>query len=156
MDFIKFKEEIKILDKKRGLELRNKYIDSFVNINHKLYKEQIQTQHKFVDGYCYLGYLWDYIVNPTVIDEINFEEKAKKIGEVYVLWDIHSCERILIKDYWKFDKDTVLNLRMEVLLQGERYLPDDIYIFDNSFSWTLIKTHEDIRGGRFCLQSGKF
>ena len=28
-------------------------------------------------------------------------------------------------------------------------------IFDDSFTWTLIKTYEDIQGVRFCLQSGK-
>lgn len=155
MDFIKFKEEVKILDKKRGTELRKRYIENFVNTEHKRYKEQIQRQHKFVDGFCYLGYLWDYIKNPIVIDEEKFGEKASKIEEIYTFWDIHSCERIWIKDYWKFDKDAMLKLKMDVLLQGEKYLPEDIYIFDDSFSWTLIKTHEDIQGIRFCLQSGE-
>ena len=113
MDFIRFQEKVEILDKKRGKELRNKYINRFINTDHKIYKEQIQIYHKFTDGYCYLGYLWDCILNPIVIDEAKFEEKARRIGKVYAFWDIHSCERI------------------------------------------LIKTHEDIQGKRFCLQSGR-
>ena len=155
MDFIRFQEKVEILDKKRGKELRNKYINRFINTDHKIYKEQIQIYHKFIDGYCYLGYLWDCILNPIVIDEAKFEEKARRIGKVYAFWDIHSCERIFIKNYWKFDKDAILNLEMETLMQGEEFLPEDIYIFDDSFAWTLIKTHEDIQGKRFCLQSGR-
>ena len=60
-----------------------------------------------------------------------------------------------MKDYWKFDKDAVLKMDFEILLDGEEYLPEDIYIFDESMTWTLIKTHEDIDGKCYCLKSGK-
>lgn len=66
----------------------------------------------------------------------------------------HSCERILIEDYWKFDKDSVIEIDFNVLLEGEAYLPEDIYIFDKNMTWTLIKTHEDINGHCYCLKSG--
>lgn len=154
MNFVDFVGKIEFLDKKRRSEYREKYIENFINSNDKSYREQIQLRHRFVDGYCYLGYLWDYIISPVVIEEEEIKEIAKKMGGIYVFWDIHTCERIFIKDYWKFDKDAILKMNVETLLQGEEYLPEDIYIFDESFSWTLIKTHEDINGNRFCLKSG--
>ena len=71
-----------------------------------------------------------------------------------MFWDIHSCERILIKDYWRFEKDAVLQMSMNLLLENEMYLPEDIYIVDKDFSWTMVKTHEDIDGKRYCLVCG--
>lgn len=155
MDFSVFKNRIEILDKKLGDTLRDQYCNKFVNVNEETFQEQIVSRHKFIDGYCYLGYLWDYIINPIVIKEEDIEKKAADLSKVYVFWDINSCERIFIKDYWKFDKDAVLKMNMATLLQGEGYLPEDIYIFDESFTWTLIKTHEDIQGTRFCLKAGE-
>ena len=42
---------------------------------------------------------------PTVIDENYIKSKEKDIGDVYVFWDIHSCERILIKNYGNLGKE---------------------------------------------------
>lgn len=155
MDLQTFKTRLEILNDEEGRELRKKYIKKFINVNDKSYQEQIQSTHKFVDGYCYLGYLWDYIKNPIVIEKIYIDALAQSVDVVYVFWDIHTCERIFIKDYWKFGKTAVLKLELKTLLAGEKYLPEDIYIFDKSFTWTVIKTHEDIDGKCYCLKSGK-
>lgn len=34
------------------------------------------------------------------------------------------------------------------------YLPEDIYIFDKSFKWTIILTHEEVEGERYCFKVG--
>jgi len=70
------------------------------------------------------------------------------------MWDIHTKERIFIKDYWKFKKKAVLKMKANLLFEGEIHLPEDIYIFDDSFNWTIAKTHEDIDGERYCLTMG--
>ena len=155
MDFEMFKANLEVLDKVKGERLRDQYIEKFINIENELYQERIVNRHKFCDGYCYLGYLWDYLKSPCVISGDYIKTIAKSIDEVYVFWDIHSCERILIKNYWKYAKDAILRLNFSTLLIGQKYLPEDIYIFDDSFSWTLIKTHEDIDGKCYCLKSGK-
>ena len=155
MDLKKFKTQLTILDKTEGGELRKKYIEKFVNTNHELYPSQIKSKQKFLDGYCYLGYLWDYILDAVVVDMEFIKTVSKEINKVYVFWDIHSCERILIKNYWKFDKDDVLQIDFKTLMKGEEFLPEDIYIFDENITWTLIKTHEDINGNRYCLKSGE-
>ena len=110
--------------------------------------------HKFSDGYCYLGYLWDCIKNPIIIDSEYIKEIAKDMGTVYVFWDINSCERIFIENYWRFEKDAVLKVDFATLIEGKNYLPEDIYIFDKNIQWTLIKTHEDIDGKCYCIKSG--
>lgn len=155
MDLKTFNKQLQILNKTERSEFRKKYIEKFVNTNHELYQIQIQSKQKFVDGDCYLGYLWDYIKNPFIIDMEYIEKIAKYIDEVYVFWDIHSCERIFVKNYWRFDKDAILHLKFETLLEGQDFLPEDIYIFDENMTWTLIKTHEDIDGKRYCLKSGE-
>jgi hypothetical protein len=71
---------------------------------------------------------------------------------VYVFWDIHTKERIFIENYWKFDKWAVLHLNSQLLFENLEYLLEDIYIFDDSLSWTLILTHEYVNDRRFCLK----
>ena len=95
-----------------------------------------------------------YLKEPIVITKDYFETIAAGIGEVYVFWDIHSCERIFIEDYWKFDKEVVLKMDLKTLIKGEKYLPEDIYIFDVDCEWTMIKTHEYIDKKCYCLKSG--
>lgn len=148
-----FKSKVKVLRKEEGNGLREKYIEQFINRSGPFW-ERIEDVHKFKDGYCYEGYLWDCMKKPILIKESYVELKADNIDKVYVFWDINTCERIFIKDYWKLDKDAVLKLKFSDLLEGQEHLPEDIYIFDDSFSWTLILTHEDIDGERYCLKSG--
>ena len=154
MDFTIFNNSVEILDRRKGDKFREEYIHQFVNTNKNSFQEKIQLRRKFIDGYCYIGYLWDYLTNPVFVEETYITKVAENLNSVYVFWDIHSCERIFIKDYWKFGKDTVLKLDIKTLLAGEEYLPEDIYIFDEGFTWTLIKTHEEIERKRFCLISG--
>ena len=79
-----------------------------------------------------------------------------KMKSIYVFWDIHSSEKIWIKDYWKFDKDAVLRMSMDTLLAGCEFLPEDIYICDSTFQWTFVMTHEEIENKRYCLKCGEF
>lgn len=155
MEFEVFQANLNILDKQKGDELRKTYIAKFIDTNDKSYKKRILKRHEFCDGYCYLGYLWDYLKKPVVIGKEYLEKAADGIDRVYVFWDIHSCERIFIKNYWRFGKTAVLSLPFKILLEGAEYLPEDIYIFDETMSWTLITTHEDIDGECYYLKSGE-
>ncbi len=59
-----------------------------------------------------------------------------------MLWDLHSNERIYVADYWKFPKEAVLLLSATDLAAGLDFLPDDIYVFDRTFDWSIVFTHE--------------
>ena len=67
------------------------------------------------------------------------------------MWDIHSCDRIFIPDYWKFPKNAVLfaDAWKDTF---RRELPEDIYVFDDTLSWSVIFTHEtDEKAESYCL-----
>ncbi len=152
MDFCIFKMNSTILDAETGNRIRKQYIEKFIDQTKPDYQKYIATKHEFLDGFCYLGYLWDYLKNPTIVHQNRMAETTHLSNMVYVFWDIHSCERILIENYWKFDKNTVLEMSLQNLLDGYQYLPEDIYITDKKLSWTFVLTHEDIEGTRYCLK----
>lgn len=96
MNFESFKSKVVNLDIKEKENVREKYIEKFINTNSDVYQEQIKTMREYKDGYCYQGYLWDCLINPKVVDENYFVQSCFTDKQVYVFWDIHSCERILI------------------------------------------------------------
>jgi len=151
MNLNEFKDRIEILSSEERRKVRISYQTSFLSVDSKSFKENIEVMHKYVDGYCYNGYLWDYLRDPVQIDELHAKQTLKGLNRIYVLWDINSCEKILIEDYWKFDKYDVLLLDSETLIDGMHLLPEDIYIFDTSYKWTIIFTHEYIENNRYCI-----
>lgn len=67
------------------------------------------------------------------------------------MWDIHSCDKILIPNYWKFPKTQVLYTDgWKEIFKND--LPEDIYVFDETFCWSVVYTHEtDEDDKRYCL-----
>ena len=155
MLFEDFKKSVIVLCDENANSLRRKYIDTFINVDHPHFIRYISHLERFSDGYCYTGYLWDCLISPTVID-FDYFKTVTFSTDVFVLWDIHSKEKIFVENYWKFNKSDVLKLNYDVLLNNLEYLPEDIYIFDETFSWTLILTHEEnIPKVRLCAKCGK-
>ena len=142
-----------LLDNQKSDDLRCKYVRSFVNTAKKQYKENIQQKKMYCDGLCYTGYLWDYLLSPRVISQKEAEQCAREKKNFYIMWDIHSSERILIPDYWKYPKESVLYI--ETWTDALRdSLPEDIYLFDNTFTWSIVFTHEtDADDNPYCLCS---
>ena len=139
------------LDITKSDALRRKYITRFVNIASSYYKERIERKTMFSDGLCYTGYMWDCLMHPSVISEDKANQFLQDKQGIFIMWDIHSCERILIPDYWKFPKSMVLWTNIW-LKSFEAELPEDVYLFDDTFSWSIVYTHEtDALGNRHCL-----
>jgi len=146
---------VEYLPKESEAILRNKYIEKFVDTSHEHYIENISTVKEFSDGICYVGYLWDCIINYTVIKFDEVVKYKEKLSKVLIFWDIHSEERILIKDYWKFGKDSMLRIDFGDFLDNIEYFPEDVYIFDESLEWSLVLTHEENDpGNRICVKMG--
>jgi hypothetical protein len=82
------------------------------------------------------------------------ESAYLKGGTVYAMWDIHSRERILIPNYWKYPKAAILRGMGSDLLPAAPELPEDLYLFDDSLEWTLITTHENDGRRRLCFAAG--
>lgn len=144
MNFEEFKNRVKILEPLITKEYRKKYIDTFVDTNCEYY-DDIRNLKLFSDGWCYTRYLWDCLKEPCQINWSDIVLYQNCLGSVLVFWDIHSCERILIPDYWKFPKNACLELNFDDLCNNKEFFPEDLYIFDASFKWTIVFTHETDR-----------
>ena len=139
------------LDSSKSDTLRFEYIKKFVNTDSTYYKENIERKRIFSDGLCYTGYLWDCLLNPSVVLEYEADQLLQEKRGIFIMWDIHSCERIFIPDYWKFPKTKVLyaDVWLETFKDN---LPEDMYVFDDTFTWSIIYTHEtDVEDNRYCL-----
>ena len=121
MDLDELKRKSVIHDKKSADEIRKRYIETFVNTEKVPIMIRLKAT-KFTDGYCYVGYLWDFLREPEMVEESLIYSYRDKMKSIYVFWDIHSSEKIWIKDYWKFDKDAVLRMSMDTLLAGCEFL----------------------------------
>mgnify|MGYP004473051747 FL=1 len=142
---------ITILDSTKSDTLRCEYIKNFINTSSLYYKENIERKILFSDGLCYTGYLWDCLLKPTVISECKANQFLQGKRRMFIMWDIHSCERILIPNYWKFPKTKIIST--DAGIESFKHdLPEDVYIFDDTFSWSVIYTHEtDEKEERYCL-----
>lgn len=140
-----------VLDIEKSNTLREKYISAFINTESPFYIDRIKTLTQFSDGMCYVGYLWDCLKKPVVVSQPEIAEKLKSKRNIYIMWDIHSAERIFIPNYWKYPKECILYVEM---WSEDMYkeLPEDIYIFDDTFTWSAIYTHEtDLNDAPYCL-----
>lgn len=154
LDFDVFKRNIKILKEPEISIIRNKYIDKFIDIQSEYYQKYIKKKVMHSDGLCYEGYLWDCLRNPTKIKMDDILSYSSKLDIIMVFWDIHSKDKILINNYWKFDKDAILQLNYKMLIDNLNYFPEDIYLFDIEYSFSLIITHEEEEGQRICAKVG--
>lgn len=140
-----------ILDMEKSSQIRKKYIDAFVDTSSHYYVNQILKMELFSDGLCYIGYLWDCLKKAVVIPHSECEQFLNAKHNIFVMWDIHSAERIVVPNYWKYPKNQVLCIN-QWDQSIRRELPEDIYLFDESFSWSVVFTHEtDANDDPFCL-----
>lgn len=140
-----------VLGQSKSDILRNEYISAFVNCDSPHYRKFIEQKRMFTDGMCYVGYLWDCLLNMDVISEYRAKMMLTEKRDVFIMWDIHSCERIFIPDYWKYPKTSVLYAAewSDSLMSD---FPEDLYLFDETFMWSVIFTHEtNDKGRRYCL-----
>lgn len=144
-----------ILDEFKSNELRCKYIGSFVDTTSDYFVKNIEKKTKFSDGECYVGYLWDCLQNPQVISASKANEILKEKSNIFIMWDIHSYERVFIPNYWKYPKTRILSTdKWGDSLKVE--LPEDIYLFDETFRWSVVFTHEtDEKGRDYCIYIGE-
>jgi hypothetical protein len=130
------------MDVLQSKDIRKTYIDNFINKNDH-YHLYIETMHEFIDDWCYLGYLWDLLKKSEQIsEEFCYDFLAKQKSPIYIFCDIHSCEKILLRDYWKYPKEAILKMNYEEFIHIKTQLPEDIYIFNLDYKWTIVLTHE--------------
>ena len=83
-----------------------------------------------------------------------FRLEVARHNEVFVMADDHSRDRVMGPPLWPYSPYSVARFRAPGLLQSLRSLPEDIYVFDESVSWTLVLTHEHDEKRRYCVAIG--
>ncbi len=147
------KEHIQVIQGDEADILRQMYISSFVMTKSAYYHQYIETIYNDDDGPFYTGYLWDTLKQWKRISLFTAKDYIEtRTQDIYVFWDIHSATRIFIPEYWKYPKNAVLKIPAQAFEALLDTLPEDIYIFDDSLSWSVIFTHEELKPGRrICL-----
>jgi hypothetical protein len=138
-----FKRSVIVLSEEAAGERRRRYIEAFVDTTSEHYRKSISTLRTFSDGVFYEGYLWDCLKKFQSISGSQFmTEVSSRECPVMVMWDLNSRDKILIPNYWKFERHDVLVVEPGVLIDNLRHLPEDIYVYDDDLLWTLVATHE--------------
>lgn len=147
------KENAKVLNKYLALQLRERYIKKFINTESEWYKEYILKDLKLGKSY-YNGYLRDCLRKSDIFHISELVGYLEGEEEVYVFWDLHQDTHQLDKGkYWLFEKESILEIKYKILLKSLDFLPEDLYVFDKSFQWSIIFTHEYRNNERILLIS---
>jgi hypothetical protein len=123
--------------------IRDRFINEFVDVDAEWYKTHIATLKRYHDGDFYSGYLWEVVSDYTRISEDQAAALALDLGASYALWDLHSAEKIVVPEYWKFPRESVLQGKASDIYEARALLPKDLYIFQENCEDCLILTHED-------------
>ena len=146
--------EPEILTSDDSAPLRQAYLDAFVDTQSDHYTKHISTRRTFSDGEHYKGYIWDSLRKPKRITFQRFTETVVRYDQVLVFADDHSRDRVVGAPLWPYAPLSVARFRPSGLLKCLPTLPEDIYVFDVSVSWTLVLTHEHDRKRQICCSVG--
>lgn len=137
--------------------LRQAYLDRFVDTDCQHYRKYVATRRKFSDGLHYEGYIWDCLRDFTRITYAEFCDAVQRLAPIFAMADDHSRDRVAGAPLWPYPPGSVISLSGALLLQLLPVLPEDIYVFDRTVSWTLILTHETYETEeqkRICVRVG--
>ncbi len=141
--FAEFERAVTCLPLEASDALRAKFLAAFVDMSRPRFPELIECRQHFKDGDFYTGYLWDFLSNFTLVTEEQVWANVATIdAEINAMWDLHSSERILVPGYWNFPRHAVLKGSPTVIRDGASFLPEDLYLFDETFVWCAALTHE--------------
>lgn len=150
-----FRAAVVVVPAQEAEQLRADFVASRLDPQYKAQASEALALRQFRDGLAYTGYLWDFLADKEVVQETTIWHRVSARDAVFAMWDIHSTERIRIPDYFKFPKDAVLRADPESLGRGLPFLPEDLYLFDDTFEWAGALTHEWVDDERFCVWSGR-
>ncbi len=152
-----------VIDQAIADHLRHNFLETFTDKTLPFYQKTLRMR-QFFDGMCYMGYIWEVLKKPYAV--VTREAALALLGtqaEVYVLWDIRTMKNVAQRFQYKVPKDMVIRtdgqslaeqLRADFapLAENVSFLPEDLYVFDDSLSWFIALTHEpDERGDIMCM-----
>jgi hypothetical protein len=133
---------------------RNAYLEAFVDTAREHYQQAIAKPRRFSDGVHHTGYLWECLRSHSRITIERFKHEVIRYPEVMVMADDHSRDQVPGAPLWPYPAYSVARFTSRLLLNSCDTLPEDIYVFDTTVSWTLILTHEHDAKRRICCAIG--
>lgn len=139
-----------------GEWIRIAILQKFIDKNKSYYKNNIARKN--ADG-TYEWYLWNCLMNPTIVTYEWIVDTLSRASEVFIFWDVNN------KSKFRFDREKyellrichdlndVLCMKWSEFSKVTQELPDDIYIVDGGLINLYAITHEYIDGKRYCLLS---
>lgn len=149
-----FQSAIDVVPAAVAEDLRERFVDVRVDPRYADEAAEALRPVRFSDGPAYKGYLWDFLSDKEVVSVDELWRRVRPVPEVYAMWDLHSVEGVRIPNYFQFPRGTVIRTDPATLRCGLEYLPEDLYIFDETLKWAGALTHEFVDDSRFCLWSG--
>jgi hypothetical protein len=151
-----FANRIILIKGNESVQLRVTYVNRFVDTQSEWYKMKIERTLEFGGREYYHGILWETIPHPKVLSPNDAASIASRNHVVYAMWDLKkpilAAFEDLMKPYWEIPDNAILRTTYGDLADNLESLPPDVYIFDDSFNWTVIFTHEtDQSGEQLCL-----
>lgn len=146
--------ELEILSREDSSLWRDAYIESFVETGSEHYQRRIAVKRAFSDGVHHAGYLWECLKSSLRITFERFRHELAKHTDVLVMADDLSRDQVPGAPLWPYAAMSVARFEPQRLLRALSILPEDLYAFDESLSWSLILTHEHDHKRRICLGIG--
>ena len=144
-----------VIEAERAKKLRERFIESFIDTDCEYFKKY------YAQDDVYARFLWDCRRLPAGTFYDHTQEQAadflKSRGSVYFMWDYWRTGTVFADEHpgavIEANGDDVGRLAVEewnAELEAEKHdcyiehpqLPSDVYVFDDSFSWYVIFTHE--------------
>lgn len=131
-------------------ELREFYILSFASDEY--YTKQI-NKNVAAQLSSNSDYIWDNLKNYSRCSEHYCFELIKSKSQIYLMWDTFDNYEIEDSNYWKYPRYSILHMTSSDFFKYYNTFPEDLYIFDLTYEWSVILTHEDYRDNkRYCLK----
>lgn len=141
--------------------LRRRFVDTFVQpyadfrASHAKWISRLRTE--FDETYYAQMYMWDRLAPDS--RDISFDEALKllkeRTGEVMLLTEATECVARELATCAEYEWFTEYALAEQGRYLADPVLPSDVYIFDESYRWCIILTHEtdetEAAESRLCL-----
>lgn len=140
-----FADAVRVLSQGQGRDIRAQFHDTFLDTNSETYRERNMRVFVYDRNLRrnQRGLLWECrrSYRRATWDQIKSVMEGSR--EVFVLFDVFNAPpEVPDQGYGPFKRDDVLACRPAYLEVGLPVLPEDLYIFDRTFEWAGVLTHE--------------
>lgn len=130
--------------------IREKILNKFINENDSWYKEKVALKYEINGERKTAAYYWEGIISPQIINLAKAYSILEEKFSLLLMWD----DNLFTPKNLLYPNLSVISLSYKEFLENKINFPEDIYLFDSSFSWIICLTHETgLDDKEYCLFS---